>query len=85
MKIFYGFLIIFLLTLQFSSYAKKAKITYKYKKYERFDFTALNVEGEDSSPGDLSIASRFKKKFKNKIPERRNFNKEMKNSIDSIL
>lgn len=63
----------------------KSKKTFKYKKYERFDFEALDVQGNNSSPGDLSIGPRFKKKFRNKIPERRNFNKEMKRAIDSII
>ncbi|MBT4792901.1 MAG: hypothetical protein HON90_15100 [Halobacteriovoraceae bacterium] len=73
---------LFLSTL---THAAGGKITYKYKKYERFDFDALDIEGGNSSPGDLSIGPRFKKKFKNKIPERRNFHREMKKSIDSIL
>lgn len=72
------------LLLPTMSFAKK-KINYKYKKYERFDFDALDVEGSSSSPGDLSIGPRFKRKFKNKIPERKNFNREMKRALDSIL
>lgn len=67
------------------SFAKKRKVNYKYKKYERFDFDALDVEGERSSPGDLSIETRFKSKFKNKIPERKNFDRQMKKAVDSIL
>ena len=63
----------------------KRRVTYKYKKYERFDFEALDVEGERSSPGDLSIDTRFKTKFENKIPERKNFNRQMKKAVDSIL
>ncbi len=67
------------------AFAKKKKVNYKYKKYERFDFDALDVEGERSSPGDLSIETRFKSKFKNKIPERKNFDRQMKKAVDSIL
>ncbi len=73
------------LLFSFSVFAKKSKINYKYKKYERFDFDALDVEGANSSPGDLSIGQRFKRKFKNRIPERKNFNREMKKSLNSIL
>ncbi len=74
------------LVMSFSVYAKKKKnIKYKYKKYERFDFDALDVEGANSSPGDLTIGPRFKKRFKNRIPERKNFNNEMKKAIDSII
>ena len=77
-------LILFILTA--SAYAKdKGKVIYKYKKYEKFDFAALDVAGSKSSPGDLSIGPRFKKKFRNKIPERKNFNREMKKAIDSII
>ena len=67
------------------SYAKNGKIKYRYKKYERFDFDALDVEGTNNSPGDLSISPRFKKKFKNKIPLRKNFNQQMKKAVDSVL
>ncbi len=83
MKIFLTFVMI--LGISSSTFAKKKKLTYKYKKYERFDLDALDVEGSESSPGDLSIGPRFKKKFKNKIPERKNFNREMRKAIDSIL
>ena len=69
----------------FSKSSKKRKINYKYKKFERFDLDALDVEGSDSSPGDLSIGPRFKKKFRNKIPERKHFNRDMSKAIDSIL
>lgn len=64
---------------------KKGKVIYKYKKYERFDFRTLDVGGKKGSPGDLSIDPRFRKKFKNKIPERKNFHREMQKAIDSII
>jgi hypothetical protein len=73
-------------SVSFCSFAKKrGKVNYKYKRYERFDFDALDIEGAKSSPGDLSIAPRFNPKFRNKIPERKNFNREMRKAIDSIL
>jgi hypothetical protein len=59
-------------------------VRYEYKKYERFDFEEIGVEGEAGSPGDLSISPRLKSEFKNRIPERKNFNKEMKRSIEGI-
>lgn len=77
--------LILILGMPLASLAQKKKVNYKYKKYERFDFDALDIEGAKSSPGDLSIAPRFNPKFRNKIPERKNFNKEMKSAIDSIL
>ena len=61
------------------------KVRYEYKKFERFDFSALDVEGNRSSPGDLSINPRVQKKYKNKLPERKNFNREMKKGIDTLL
>ncbi len=62
----------------------QGKVIYKYKKYQKFDFEDLVVEGDSGSPGDLSIMSRFQKKFKNKLPYRRNFNPEIVKSIESI-
>jgi hypothetical protein len=79
-------LIAAILMVSFNLHAKKKKkVDFKYKKFESFDFDALDVEGANSSPGDLSIGPRFKKKFKNKIPLKRNFNTEIKKAVDSIL
>ncbi len=60
------------------------KIIYKYKKYQKFDFEDLVIEGETGSPGDLSIAPRYQRKFKNKLPYRKNFNAEMRRSVERI-
>ena len=62
----------------------KPNIRYEYKKFEKFDFDEIGVEGEAGSPGDLSISPRLRKEFKNKLPERKSFNKEMKKAIDGI-
>ena len=79
------FLILFLGFVFSDSYAqRKGKVVYKYKKYQRFDFDDLLVEGDTESPGDISISSRFQKKFRNKLPYRRNFNPEMVRSIESV-
>ncbi|MCO4755788.1 MAG: hypothetical protein KC478_15005 [Bacteriovoracaceae bacterium] len=72
------------LMLAFGAQAQKRKVRYEYKKHEVFDFEALDVAGDTSSPGDLSISPRFRKKFRNKIPERQNFNNEMKRALDSV-
>ena len=79
------YFIIFAILFSPLTIGKSKKIKYKYKKYEKFDFEVMNVSGSNSSPGDLSIGPRFKKKFKNKIPERKNFNKEMRKAVNSIL
>jgi len=77
------FLITLLMFTTFA-YAQKSNVKYEYKKYEKFDFSSINVEGNLSSPGDLSINSRLRKKFRNPIPERKNFNKELKRNLDII-
>jgi len=68
-----------------SALAQKKKVKYEYKKYEKFDFETLKISGDKSSPGDLSISNRFRKKFKNKIPKKPNFVPEMKASLDAVL
>lgn len=60
------------------------RIIYKYKKYQKFDFEDLVIEGETGSPGDLSIAPRYQRKFKNKLPYRKNFNAEVRRSLERI-
>ncbi len=65
-------------------FAQKTNIRYEYKKLEKFDFDTIGVEGESGSPGDISVSSRVRSEFKNKLPERQNFNKEMKKAIEGI-
>lgn len=60
------------------------KIIYKYKKYQKFDFEDLVIEGASGSPGDLSINPRLQRKFKNKLPYRKNFNAEIRKSLERI-
>lgn len=62
----------------------KEKIIYKYKKYQKFDFEDLVIEGETGGPGDLSIAPRFQRKFKNRLPYRKNFNAEIRKGAERI-
>jgi hypothetical protein len=63
---------------------KKGKVIYKYKKFEKFDFEDLEVKGDSSTPGDLSINPRFNIKFKNNLPVKDKFDEEIWDSIDSI-
>lgn len=67
----------------FSSFAQR-KVNYEYKKYEKFDFSEISVEGVAGSPGDISVSPRLRKEFQNKLPDRPNFNREMKKSLDAI-
>jgi len=64
--------------------ADKPEIVYKYKQYEKFDFEDMVVEGETGSPGDLSVSSRFQRKFSNKLPYRKNFHAEIKKAVERI-
>jgi hypothetical protein len=78
-------LILMVILLNVSSYAQdKSNVRYEYKKFEKFDFNEIGVEGEAGAPGDISISPRLRNEFKNKLPERNNFQKEMKNAIDGI-
>ena len=79
------FILVSVLLFSGSIFAKqKQKIVYEYKKYEKFDMEDLVVEGETGAPGDLSIDPRYKRKFKNKLPYRKNFNKEIRKAIYRI-
>ena len=78
-------LLIIVIAGSITAFSQKKKVKYKYKKYESFNFENLDVDGSSASPGDLSISPRMKKKFKNKIPERKSFNKEILKSIDAII
>lgn len=73
-------------TAVFSQEAKSAspRVIYKYKKYQKFDFDDLVIEGESGSPGDLSIAPRYQRKFKNRLPYRLNFHPEIYKGIERI-
>jgi hypothetical protein len=78
---------LFLLLILFSinSFAQdKKNVRYEYKKFEKFDFDEIGVEGEAGAPGDISVSPRLRNEFKNKLPERIDFNKEMKKAIDGI-
>jgi hypothetical protein len=79
--------IIFILFMFISpAFAQKrgSKIIYKYKKFEKFDFEDISIEGEIGSPGDLSISPRYQRKFKNRLPYRKNFNSEIRKAIERI-
>lgn len=67
-----------------SAFSQEKSVRYEYKKFEKFDFEEIGVDGEAGSPGDISISPRLRKEFQNKLPERQNFNKEMKKAVDAI-
>ena len=61
------FIVLLLFSFQLIAQSDKANVRYEYKKFEKFDFDEIGVEGEAGSPGDLSIAPRLRKEFKNNI------------------
>lgn len=78
-------IICMLVFFSISAFAEEKKnVRYEYKKFEKFDFDEIGVEGEAGAPGDISISPRLRNEFKNKLPERINFNIEMKRAIDVI-
>ena len=78
-------IIVLLVFFSISAFADdKKNVRYEYKKFEKFDFDEIGVEGEAGSPGDLSVSPRLRNEFKNKLPERHDFNKEMRKAIDVI-
>jgi len=62
----------------------KQRIVYKYKKYEKFDFDEIGIEGDTGSPGDLSVNQRYQRKFRNKLPYRKNFNPEIRKAVERL-
>jgi hypothetical protein len=64
--------------------AKEEKVVYKYKKYQKFDFEDLVIEGDSGSPGDLSIDAPKIRRFKGKLPYRYNFNPEIRKAIERV-
>ena len=63
---------------------QKPKVNYQYKKYEKFDFEDLSIEGSSGAPGDLSITPRYQQLYKNRLPYRKNFNAEIMKSVERI-
>ncbi|MBI2519685.1 MAG: hypothetical protein HYV97_04690 [Bdellovibrio sp.] len=61
------------------------RVIYKYKQFEKFDFDEIGVEGDKGIPGDLSILPRYQKYFKNRLPYRKNFNPEIRKSVERVL
>ncbi len=67
------------------SKVSKKKIVYEYKKYEKFDFGDMSIEGAKGGLGDLSVNPRYQVRFRNELPKKPNFNKEMIDSVDNLL
>lgn len=80
------FTLFFLIVVSFAqAQASKKKIVYEYKKYEKFDFGDMSIEGSKGAIGDLSVNPRYQVRFGNELPKKPNFNKEMIDSVDNLL
>lgn len=77
-----------LLILSTSSFAqqkgREKKVIYEYKKFEKFDFDEIGVEGQSGAPGDISVAPTPRKDYGNRLPERKDFLKQMRKSASGI-
>ncbi len=63
---------------------KKGRTIYKYRKYQKFDFENLTIDGERGLPEALSVSRGNRFKYKNRLPYRKNFNPEIKKGIERI-
>jgi len=77
-------LVLLLISLPALAQKRTKNINYEYKKFERFDFEEIGIEGEAGAPGDLSIAPSPRKNYGNRLPERKSFNKEVRKSASGI-
>ena len=84
MRLILGVLILSFYSLVAFSKKNKEKIVYKYKKYEKFNLEDISVDGETGNPGDISLINRYQKKFKNKLPYRKNFKPEIVFGIERL-
>jgi len=85
MKYFLILLSLLFITFEAEAQGKKKKIIYEYKKYEKFDFGDMAIEGSKGAIGDLSVNPRYQVRFGNELPKKTNFNKEMTDSVDNLL
>lgn len=84
MKIFTVITAILFFLSATSAFSRTTTKKYVYKKYERFDFEEIKLQGEIAAPGDLSVMTRFQRKFRNKLPYKTSFNPEIKKSLKRI-
>lgn len=84
MKIVVFFTLLFSFVALSQTNQSDENVVYKYKEYQEFDLETISVEGEVGAPEDLSLNSRFQKKFRNRLPIRKNFNPEIRRTIELI-
>lgn len=81
MKALKRILIVVFSLVAVAALAQGGKTIYQYKKYEKFDFESLSLEGDYGNPGDLSIVPRYRQQYKNRLPYRKNFNSEIRQAV----
>ena len=77
-------LIVGLLSLSFVSFAEDeghSKIIYEYKKYQKIDLGDFSIKGKITTPGDLTVQERKRKKFWRYLYHRSKFKKEIREDI----
>lgn len=62
----------------------KVQTVYKYRKYQKFDFDDLVIDGGTGLPDSLSVERSYRRKYKNKLPYRKNFNPEIRRGAERI-
>lgn len=72
-------------TLSFTLLAEeKREVIYQYKKYEKFDLGALEVDGELMTGGDISVRERERERFHLDLFIRRHSKDLSKKDMDTI-
>ena len=81
MKIF-AFLVSFYIIGEASG--QDQKVIYQYKKYEKFDLGNLEVKGQLTAPGDISVRERDRKRFELDLYSKKDFDTFIKKDIESL-
>ncbi len=63
---------------------EQRKIVFRYKKYEKFQFDNLTVKGDSVAPADITIDARSGLEFKNRLPQRPDFNDRIREAAISV-
>ncbi len=78
------YLLILFLFYSVSSYGKEKKVIYKYRKTQKIDVGSIEIHGDYGIPDDISITPMKGKDFPNKLPYRKNFNREIRLGVERV-
>jgi len=59
------------------------KVIYRYKKFEKFVLDDLVID-RGGIGTSIDISERYRRKFQNKLPEKKNFNVELIHGVQTI-